>query len=103
MNIYIIYFIGAIACFLLSFLIVKYYNNGKGNMHSFLKVTALIVAIVFFAGAIFLVNLSAEHYWKECLLDVFNNLTCALLGAGLAFIFKNNLLSIKKTHPFNED
>lgn len=72
-------------------------------MHSFLKVTAIIAAIVFFTGAIFLVNLSAEHYWKECLLDVFNNLTCALLGAGFAFTFKNSLLSIQKTHPFNED
>lgn len=95
MNIYIIYFIGAIACFLLSFLIVKYYNNGKGNMHSFLKVTALIVAIVFFAGAIFLVNLSAEHYWKECLLDVFNNLTCIIRKTKCYRFIKRNVLKRK--------
>lgn len=103
MNIFIKYFIGATFCFLASFLLVKYYNNGKGNMHSAIKVIALVIAILFFFTGMFLVNLSAEHYWIECLIDVFNNLTCALLGAGLAFVFKNNLLSIKKPHPFNED
>lgn len=103
MNIYIIYFIGAMVCLFLSFLIIKYYNNGKGSIHSYLKVIAIIVAILFFACGIFLVNLSAEHYWKVCLLDLFDNLSCTFLGVLLAFIYKNNLLRIEKPHSANED
>lgn len=103
MNIYIIYFFGAVVCFLLSIRIVKYYNNGKGCMHSIPKIIALIFTVLFFIGGMFLVNLSAKHCWTECLLDIFNNITCAFLGALIAFIYKNDLLSIKKSHPFNED
>lgn len=103
MNIYIIYLIGAGASLLLSYLLAKYYNNGKGNMHSAKKVIALISTVLLFIAGMFLANLSAKHYWTECLLDVFNNLTCALLGAGLVFIYQNDLVSIKKSHPFNED
>lgn len=103
MNIYIIYFIGAVVCFLLTILLARYYNNGKGIMYSAPKVVALISAVLFFIVGMVLINLSAKHYWTECLLEVFNNLTCALLGATFVFIYQNNLISIKKPHPFNKD
>lgn len=79
-------------CFFLSFLIIKYYNNGKGSIHSYLKVIAIIVAILFFACGIFLVNLSAEHYWKDCLLDIFDNLSCTFLGVSARIYIQEQLV-----------
>ena len=103
MDIHIKYLIGTIACIVFAVLLVMYYNNGKGIMHSAKKCLALASSVVFFLGGIFLGNLSASHTWQESLLEVFNNLTCALLVSAIAFIFKKNLLSIKKPEPFNED
>ena len=104
MNIYIlIYIISAITLFSLAYILFRYYNNGRGIMHSFRKVSALCLAVLFTISGIVFVNLSFKHTWTECFIEIFNNLTCTFLGVVIAFIFKNKLLNIKKAKPFNED
>lgn len=104
MSIHIlIYIIAAITLFLLAYILFRYYNNGMGIRHSFCKVCALCFAVLTTISGIVLVNLSFKHTWSECFIEIFNNLTCTFLGVVIAFIFKNNLLNIKKAKPFNED
>ena len=103
MDIHVIYFIGAAISLLIAWRLMKYYNNGRGIMHSVPKCIALFIAIVLFLGFIILINLGCKHGLEESLLEIFNNLTCTFLGIAFAFTYKNRLFSIKKPRPFNED
>ena len=103
MDWHTICFIGAAISLLIAWGLMKYYNNGKGNMHSASKCFTLLLAIILFICTIVLTNLGCKCTLTESLLDLFNNLTCTFLGVVLAFIYENRLLSIKKPKPFNEN
>ena len=103
MDWHTICFIGATISLLIAWGLMKYYNNGRGIMHSVSKCIALFIAIVLFIGFIILINLGCKHGLEESFLEIFNNLTCTFLGVVFAFIYKNRLFSIKKPRPINDE
>jgi hypothetical protein len=103
MNFDMSYIIGALVCIGCAYVLGKSYNNGKGHLHSACKCIKLGLAIIAFFGAILLGNLAFGNDIGESLLEIFNNLFCSFLGVVFAFIWKNDLFSIKKAKPINED